>query len=165
MNLKTLQTETGIPAQNLPARPEYRCPLAPSKGCQQAQWCHDKSRLVKAHIRSREEIRAARQPLDSDQSMQVRVDGVIRAQARSSLYRELAGSPQHTSLSHHRLPLSSAPMRGIPERPVRRPGRSRLRWLETLQALSQLRCWLLRICLVPWFRSKTNTHTTTEKRA
>lgn len=126
------------------------CPLASSKGCQRAQWCHDKNRLLQEQLRVRPETPAKRGRTSNDKQRQARAAALKQVRATPS-----SAPAGRESLPHSLPPLLRAQASSAPMHPLRywldqRRGIAHLRYLETLQALAQIRCWLLRNCIAPW---------------
>lgn len=157
---KLIQTETGNGVQIPPANPGSRCPLFSSKRCRQAPWCHDKVQEGQARRRVWQESQAAQPPQDNALSPRARAYAAKLARTSASCERGLAASPLRNPESPLRSHPASAAMPEAPCLTSRLLGPRYLRWLETLQALSRFRCWLLRNWLTPFLplhESKNST--------
>lgn len=150
------QMATDTPARTVPANPESQCPLAPSTVCRQALWCHDKNRPERGRIAAGAESRAERALPGNGLSTRERVAAVKRDRASAFSSPAVSVSLAQSPRSRQRLPIASAASHAARSWLVRRLGLSHLRWLETLQALSRLRCWLLRSCLCRSSRPPVN---------
>lgn len=135
--------------QDRPATAPGACPLRPSKGCLQAQWCLDKSRLAQAHLHDRKENVAANARCGSEALQPQRAARILGSHATFSALRAETGSPKRNQEFQRRAPASSEANRPRPEQQDRVQSLQVLRRLEALQALAQARCWLLRSCVVP----------------
>jgi len=126
------------------------CPLAASKGCQRAQWCHDKNRLLQEQLRERPEKPVIRRLNGNDKQRQVRAAALKQARATPSSALVEWESQQRSLPPRLRAQPSSTPIHPLHYWLDQRRGLAHLRYLETLQALAQIRCWLLRRCIAPW---------------
>ena len=149
MNKLKAEMGSGSGLQDRPARAQGACPLRPSKGCQQALWCLDKSRQVQAHLHDRREIAAANAHSGSEASTQRRAARILGNHATFSALRAERWSMRRNQESQHRGPASSEanPLHPVQQDRVQSP--RALHRLEASQALAQARCWLLRSCVVP----------------
>lgn len=154
--MTTRKTAMNTPAQAQAASAESRCPLASSKACRQSLWCHDKCRQAKDRARGLEETPVIHALPGSASSQRERAAAARLARATPSSSRVERGSLQRNRTSHPHAQPAIAPMRAVRYRLHLRLGIAHLRWLETLQALARIRCWLLRNCLCPFLRPRIN---------
>ena len=145
-------TERGMPTQTLPATPELRCPLSANKHCQKSQWCHDKVQLQQAYIRALRETPAAHAQHGNEQWPLSSAYAARLARAMSPSSREQRALRSRSRILPFYVHRPSLSRRASQAFLNLLPAPARLPWLELLQALARGRCFLLRTCVVPFYK-------------
>jgi hypothetical protein len=143
---------SGISAQALPAIQVRQCLLFANKRCQQSQWCHDKVQLQKAYVRAQLETSEAHARQGSESLMTESIVSARLARATSPALRELRELRKCMQKHPDHARFASSPKHAGQVFLNLLPAPARLPWLEILQALARGRCFLLRTCVVPFYK-------------
>lgn len=146
------ETEMDISTPALPAIPEPRCPLSANKRCQQSQWCHDKVQLQKAYVRALQGTLATSAPHCTEPAPLDSAYAARLARATSPALRELRALRSRSCVTPAYVPSASLSRRAGQAFLNLLPAPARLPWLELLLALARGRCFLLRTCVVPFYK-------------